>query len=149
MTQVKTEVLQSASQLVNKYRSLVVNLQESPAHEASQTFRKSLQRQLAARLRFFRQATSTLMSLSFSSPEQNRLSLVREVLKQIKEAFFMLQDVQTQLSSSKTIGTEEVLKLSVDLNDVKEKLRSLNNTIENLNIPTERHDESLKSKDEL
>lgn len=150
MTQVKTEVLQSASLLVNKYRSLAVNLQGNRPREASQVLRKALQRKLAARLRFFRQATSTLLSVSLSS-NQSRLLIVSEVLRQIREAFFTLQDVQNQLSSSKTIATEEVLKLSVDLNDVKEKLRNLNETlkqVQNENI-TEDFSQHSKSKDEL
>lgn len=149
MTQVKIEVLQSASQLVNRYRSLVVNFGEGPMNESSQTLRKSLQRQVAARLRFYRQATSTLMSVSFLPQGRSRLSVVTESLKQIRDAFLQLQDMQTQLLSPKTIATEEILKLSVDLNDVKEKLRSLNETIARHQNESEVFDTYSGVKDEL
>lgn len=149
MTQVKIEVLQSASQLLNKYRSLVVNLGEDPAHEASQTLRKSVQRRLSARLRFFRLATSTLMSVSFSSNEQSRTSVVVEALKEIREAFFQLQDSQRQLSSPKNISTEEILKLNVDVNDVREKLRSLNNTLGKQENVSEEAAQVSSGRDEL
>lgn len=149
MTQVKIEVLQSASQLVNKYRYLVVNFGEGPNNESSQALRRSLQRQLAARLRFFRHATSTLMSVSFPAYGHNRLTVVRDTLKQIREAFLQLQDIQSQLASPKTVGMEEILKLNVDLNDVNEKLRSLNNTIETNQIGTDSNTSHSQTKDEL
>lgn len=133
MTQVKIEVLQSTSQLLNKYRSIVVKLGDNPNQEARYALRKSVLRQLSARLRFFRQATSTLMSVSFSSQEHSKVSIVTETLKHIRDAFFQLQESQLQLTSPKSIATEEILKLNVDLNDVKEKLRSLNETIEKHN----------------
>lgn len=147
MTQVKIEVLQSTSQLLNKYRSIVVKLGDSPKQEAHHTLQKSLLRQLSARLRFFRQATSTLMSISLSSQEHSKVSIVTETLKPIRDAFFQLQESQFQLSSSRSIATEEMLKLNVDLNDVTEKLRSLNETIENHNR-SEVHIEHSQ-KDEL
>ncbi|KAK3911975.1 Thioredoxin domain-containing protein 11 [Frankliniella fusca] len=149
MTQVKIEVFQSASQLVNKYRCLVVNSGEGTDNESSQALRRSLQRQLAARLRFFRQASSTLMSVSFSKQGQSRLTIVRDTHKQIRDAFLQLQEIQNELASPKSVGIEEIFKLNVDLNDVNEKLRSLNSTIETKQNGTYSDSPHSKTKDEL